>query len=210
MSVYEVGGKDSQTFTNDTFAKNTITLGPSASVTGGSFDIGTGGTTVVSNLIVSGTAPSNCLGTALPAGVTSHSLDSDSTCGIGATSGNLSGVDPKLGPLQVNAPGATQTMAIDQTSPAYNTADNTTCPTVDQRGVTRLFAGDLLCDMGAYEAPLPIFVAPGLPALPAAGHLGGSGQAPSGALWLLVAGGAALGGGGALGARSGKRRDQAA
>src|ERR1035437_5539571 len=202
--IYEAENTGTNTnFTNDTIAKNTLTQ-LNTVPTGGSFDIGTGGTTIFSNDIISGNTPSNCNGTALPSGSASHSLDSGTDCGMGSASGNLSSTDPKLGPLQVNAPGTTQTMAIDKTSPAYNTADNTTCPTVDQRGVTRLFAGDLLCDMGAYEAPLPLFVAPGLPA---AGHSGGGQPGiPSMALWLLLAVAAALGVGLPLGARRGKRR----
>jgi hypothetical protein len=207
--VYEAGEGESLTFTNNTVAKNTLSLGPGAQVVGGTFDIN-GGTANVSNVILSGNTPSNCNGTALPGGSTSHSLDSDSSCGIGTSSGNLSGVDPKLGPLQVNAPGATQTMAIDQTSPAYNTADNATCPTVDQRGVTRLFAGDNLCDMGAFEfvpPPPVVAVQPVAPTLPAAGRIsGGQPGALPGALVLLLAGAAALSAGVRLRARRGNPR----
>jgi hypothetical protein len=45
--------------------------------------------------------------------------------------------DPRLGPLQLNSPGNTPTMAIDANSPAFNTADSSSSMLVDQRGVSR-------------------------------------------------------------------------
>ncbi len=56
--------------------------------------------------------------------------------------------DPQLGPLQLNR-GFTPTMAIPQTSPAFNTADAGTSLSTDQRGVDRPQAGGF--DIGAYE-----------------------------------------------------------
>jgi uncharacterized repeat protein (TIGR02543 family) len=57
--------------------------------------------------------------------------------------------DPQLGPLQLNVPGDTPTMAITSTSPAFNKADGATSLSTDQRGVTRP-QGDGF-DIGAYE-----------------------------------------------------------
>jgi uncharacterized repeat protein (TIGR01451 family) len=62
--------------------------------------------------------------------------------------------DPQLGPLQLNAPGSTPTMAIDATSPAYNVADSTTSLAQDQRGVSRPQA--IGFDIGAYEFIKPL------------------------------------------------------
>ena len=65
----------------------------------------------------------------------------------------VSGSDPKLGPLQLNTPGNTPTMALQPLSPAIGAADatlNTTLPT-DQRGVQRKQTPDI----GAYETPAP-------------------------------------------------------
>jgi uncharacterized repeat protein (TIGR01451 family) len=67
--------------------------------------------------------------------------------------GNCPGVvatgDPLLGPLAIEAPGTTPTMAIDDSSPAYNAGDDDSCEPFDQRGVSR--PRSLHCDIGAYE-----------------------------------------------------------
>lgn len=66
--------------------------------------------------------------------------------------------DPKLGPLQINAPGTTPTMAIALPGPAVDNGDAATALDTDQRGVARpLNAG---FDIGAYEAPEPDQTAP--------------------------------------------------
>lgn len=57
--------------------------------------------------------------------------------------------DPLLGPLQLNTPGVTPTMAIPKTSPAFNAADPSTSLSTDQRGVDRPQAGGF--DIGAFE-----------------------------------------------------------
>ena len=83
-----------------------------------------------------------------------HNLSLDFTCPFTAT-GDLQGIDPLLGDLADNG-GATLTHALDPNSPAIDAGDNTTCPTTDQRGVTRPFDGDNdstpTCDIGAFEA----------------------------------------------------------
>jgi hypothetical protein len=69
--------------------------------------------------------------------------------------GMVSMADPQLGPLQINDPGSTPTMAITTASPAFDAGDDNNCPPTDQRGVTRpQFAH---CDIGAYEVrPCPL------------------------------------------------------
>ena len=63
--------------------------------------------------------------------------------------------DPQLGPLQLNEPGNTPTMAIDTSSPAFDAGDDVYCQPFDQRGVPRPQA--LHCDIGAYEVlELPV------------------------------------------------------
>jgi subtilase family serine protease len=57
--------------------------------------------------------------------------------------------DPQLGPLQLNSPGFTPTMAIPSTSPAFNTADGTTSLLTDQRGLKRPQGTGF--DIGAFE-----------------------------------------------------------
>jgi uncharacterized repeat protein (TIGR01451 family) len=68
--------------------------------------------------------------------------------------GMLVSLDPQLGPLQLNAPGSTPTMAIDSKSPAYNVADSATSLAQDQRGVPRPQA--IGFDIGAYEFIKPL------------------------------------------------------
>jgi hypothetical protein len=74
--------------------------------------------------------------------------------------GNIFNVNPALDPggLKLNG-GPTQTVALEDGSPAIDTGDNAVCsalpPTglgkVDQRGIARFRHGDNLCDIGAFE-----------------------------------------------------------
>ena len=57
--------------------------------------------------------------------------------------------DPALGPLQINAPGNTPTMAITPASPAFNAGDNAFGLPTDQRGVLR--PQGVAVDIGAFE-----------------------------------------------------------
>jgi CSLREA domain-containing protein len=79
----------------------------------------------------------------------------------GDQTGNLIGVDPKLGPLSNNG-GPTPTLALLAGSPAIDAANPVppgstalACPPTDQRGVSRPQDGNLdgqpVCDIGAYE-----------------------------------------------------------
>jgi hypothetical protein len=67
----------------------------------------------------------------------------------GNTAGNITGVDPLLGPLQNNG-GPTFTHALLVSSPAIDAGDNTGVPTTDQRGLPRIFGGTV--DIGAFES----------------------------------------------------------
>jgi List-Bact-rpt repeat protein len=67
--------------------------------------------------------------------------------------GVVTTTDPNLGPLQLNAPGLTPTMAISTSSSAFNAAYPTSSLLTDQRGVDRPQDGGF--DIGAYEACAP-------------------------------------------------------
>lgn len=63
--------------------------------------------------------------------------------------GLASQADPMLGPLQLNKPGSTPTMAIDSGSPAFDAGDDPYCTDFDQRGLSRPRFSH--CDIGAFE-----------------------------------------------------------
>lgn len=105
-------------------------------------------TVSVQNSIVANNTDYNCSGTIANGG---YNIDSAATCAFGTTGGSLSGTDPQLSPLALNAPGTTQTFALAATSPALDKipASGANCPATDQRGVTR--PQGAACDIGAYE-----------------------------------------------------------
>jgi CSLREA domain-containing protein len=69
--------------------------------------------------------------------------------------------DPRLGPLADNG-GETDTLALLDSSAAFNAADASRCPSTDQRGLPRPSLGG--CDIGAFEVqpspPKPPVVSP--------------------------------------------------
>ncbi len=112
----------------------------------------------VSNSIIAGNVADNnsdCSGTLISQG---YNLIKDTTgCTItGDTTGNLTGVDPLLGSLQVNG-GETYThalltgsQALDAGNPESPGSGGNACVSADQRGVLRPQGSG--CDMGSYEA----------------------------------------------------------
>lgn len=101
-------------------------------------------------------ASSDCSGTVTSLGW--NLLGSTAGCTIvGDLTGNLTGVDPLLGPL-ASSGGPTQTRALLTGSPAINAGNPVApgsspaaCPANDQRGLPRLGR----CDIGAYEKQTP-------------------------------------------------------
>ncbi|MGI8687751.1 MAG: choice-of-anchor Q domain-containing protein, partial [Thermomicrobiales bacterium] len=170
------------TLTNSTISGNQVT-GMGGTSSGGVIDQGAGATVinstisnnqstgyfatgtaaVMANTIIAGNGPStsadvagnfssggyNLIGKA--DGVTTFTGTGDQTGTIAAP------IDPKLGPLQSNAPGVTPTQALLTGSPALDKIPsvggcNGANVTTDQRGVTRPQPAGGLCDIGAYEA----------------------------------------------------------
>jgi HYR domain/FIMAH domain len=127
---------------NSTFADNSATDG------GGLFNFGTES---ISGSVVAANTGGNCdnfgFGSITDQG---YNLSSDSSCGFTGT-GSLQNTDPKLGPLASNG-GPTQTLALQQGSPAIDQIPAAQCPTTDQRGAPRLDDSETTCDMGAYES----------------------------------------------------------
>jgi hypothetical protein len=136
-------------FNSGTLETSSSTLsGNSATFDGG----GVYGAATVKNSIIGGNSGGDCsfAPTALGA-----NLDGDGTCG-GINFAQVTATQLNLGALALNAPGTTETMALNQGSVAIDAAadctDITGNPvTVDQRGAPRPDAREAACDIGAYE-----------------------------------------------------------
>lgn len=110
-------------------------------------------TLIAGNHNTAGGSP-DCAGTLTSQGY--NLIQSTTGCTIvGTTTGNLTGVNPLLGPLANNG-GLTRTHSIGSGSPAREAANpavpgssDTACRTTDQRGVSR--PQGPRCDMGAFE-----------------------------------------------------------
>lgn len=137
--------------TNDTIADN-LAGGPGGSSCGGPCGGGLHGMTTggIVNTIVARNTGSDCE-TAAGSVDQGNNIDSDGTCfpsSDGAT-GNQTGVDPKLGPLQDNG-GPALTQALLSGAPAIDAGNDGKCPSDDERGVARPQGAH--CDVGAVEA----------------------------------------------------------
>lgn len=171
------------TLRNATFAGN------SAARPGGAISAAPDASVTLTNTIVSDGPGPNCGGRITSAG---HNLDSGTSCGFGAT-GDLSGADPRLGPLSANG-GPTLTHGLPGDSPAIDVGTNGACSIRDQRGVARPRDGNgdgqAVCDIGAYEAegtlgPSQALQAPSELPSPAAAAL--PDPSPTASSWLTPA-----------------------
>jgi hypothetical protein len=117
--------------------------------------------TIVAKNSANGSGP-DCFGTLTSQGF--NLLYDTSACMLaGDSTGNLTGQDPLLGPLQGNG-GTTETHALLLGSPAIDAANPNGCTDVngnaliaDQRGQPRVVDGNgdgiAVCDVGAFELP---------------------------------------------------------
>ena len=106
---------------------------------------------VKNTLIVNNSSGGNCGGKIESSG---YNIDSDGTCGLKAA-GDLSKINPKLGPLKNNG-GSTFTHALMPDSPAIDGGNPAGCTDhegeaifTDQRGRSRPWGER--CDIGAFE-----------------------------------------------------------
>jgi CSLREA domain-containing protein len=105
------------------------------------------GYTDLVNTIVAGNGHGDCAAALVSLG---NNLDSDGSCGL-ASAGDLSDVDPLLGPLADNG-GPAPTHALGAGSPAIDHIPTfQQCTPSDQRGIARPFPRTGSCDIGAYE-----------------------------------------------------------
>lgn len=150
---------------NVTITNNTVDLNQENNYNGGGVYVGGDAEVILANSIIAGNVD-NSTNTKHPdcSGANFESLgynliQSVTGCTIGGdTTGNLTGVDPKLGALAGNG-ALTQTHALLAGSPAINAGDPDDCKDhegnllfIDQRFLARPPNG---CDMGAYEANSP-------------------------------------------------------
>ena len=134
------GGIASSVLNNTPMVVLHSTITGNSGLVGGVDDAGTGS---FESSIIANNFGADCAGPVTSAG---HNLDSDGSCGLGAV-GDLSGVNPLLGPLADNG-SRTQTHALLLGSPAINAADPATALLTDQRGFPRVG----LPDIGAFES----------------------------------------------------------
>ncbi len=110
-----------------------------------------GNTILADNVDGNGGSP-NCKGIITSQGY--NLVGATMGCKFGVTSGDMTGANPLLGPLQDNG-GPTETRALLSGSPAIDAGNNATCAEDDQRGFPRPQDGDndgsAACDIGAFE-----------------------------------------------------------
>lgn len=168
-----VGSGSTASLYNVTITNNTADADSNGNGDGGGIRIASG-TVKFQNTIIAGNfdkssvvSHPDCSGTFESLG---YNLVQNTTgCTItGDTTGNKTGVNPKLEPLASNG-GSTMTHALPAGSPAIDGGNPAGCSegkntslTVDQRGYARPIDGDgnrtTICDMGAFE-----YLSPGVP-----------------------------------------------
>ena len=140
---------------NDDVYFSFVTVTENTAISGGGLEVDSA-RIMVTNSIVAGNSPQNCLGNIVPI---HNNLDDDGSCAF-----NITG-NPQLGPLADNG-GPTQTHAIASFGPAMEVAVPCTATSMnistpidqDQRGLSR--PKGVACDLGAYEANISLLVAP--------------------------------------------------
>jgi hypothetical protein len=151
---------------NVTIANNTGSANSSSGGDGGGVSVGASGTLTVRNSLIADNAE-NSGGTPDCSGIVTSEgynlIEAITGCTItGDTTGNITNLDPTLGPLQ-NNDGSTLTHALLAGSPAIDAGNptgcldsNSTLLTTDQRG----YARNGICDIGAYEYDSPGLATP--------------------------------------------------
>jgi predicted outer membrane repeat protein len=135
-----------------------VTVAENTAISGGGLEVDVA-RIKITNSIVAGNSPQNCLGDIVPI---NRNLDDDSSCGFSLTG------DPLLEPLNDNG-GPTYTHAIASFGPAAEVAVPCTATSLnlstpvdyDQRGVAR--PQGVACDLGAFEAEISAMMSPPLP-----------------------------------------------
>ena len=143
-----------------------VTLTNDAKTGGSLYASAAADTTAQATIFAAGSQGTACaFGGAAALASDGYNLDTDESCALSAT-GDVSGGDPALAPLALNAPGETATHALGEGDAQRHiptgTAGCGTDVTADQRGAQRPFPG-ALCDIGAYESDAEEGGTPGTP-----------------------------------------------
>jgi hypothetical protein len=158
-SASEIGGgidieQGTLELSNSTVADNTLAAGAAQLWGGGIFDQDQNSPTLqAANTIVAENSPDDCADLSQSATTMTSigpNLDSDSTCFSGASDRHA---NPLLQSLYPNG-GQTNTLALSAYSPAIDAGQASSCPAVDQRGISR--PAGAACDLGAYETTAPL------------------------------------------------------
>jgi len=148
-------------FNNSTINMNNVTVANNTATTpngfGGGIQQQGGGVLNIKNSIIANNTAANgndCYMNGTFNSQGNNLVQDTSSCNIsGNTSGNITGVDPNLGPLSDHG-GNTLVQPLLSGSPAINAGNNSTCNTTDQRGIIR----GAHCDIGAYELIYQLFL----------------------------------------------------
>ncbi len=146
-------GESVWNFNNNTFSGNTADCGPGCEELGNTIGaLSSSPITFYSNIIANSPGEANC-GILGISGFSSlgYNIATDASCVNGSVTGDRANTNPGLDPAGLRSNGGpTQTIAIFDTSEAFDTGDPA-CPppSTDQRGVPRPQAE--VCDVGSYE-----------------------------------------------------------
>ena len=158
-------------FNNTTIASNTVIVPTSTDYSGlgGGLFISTTAVVSIQNTLLANNfhrylpatfVADDCLGTLHLQGIDLIGTGITANCSWAGHPFYLSG-DPYLGPLQNNG-GPTLTQLPLPGSPAIDAASDAACPSIDQRGWRRPLDGDhdgtTVCDIGAVEVGLPVYL----------------------------------------------------
>jgi hypothetical protein len=163
-AVFISNDTDLVTMSNDTLLDNTATSGGGVYDGGGNVTMtndtlsdsavaGNGNTTLANSILDS---PTSCSGPVTDGG---YNVESDDSCGLGSFSvvdSTSIGLATSLAPNGSSGP---ETLAIDQSSSAFDRVPVGSCTiTTDERGADRPAIAGESCDAGAFEAPPTFFV----------------------------------------------------
>jgi len=159
-------------YNNNTLTVTNSTISTNNAFSGGGVFTSTGSETILANVLLAENTSvdtnQDCSGTITSNG---YNLIGNTTgCTITATTGDIIGVTPRLGPLQDNG-GPTLTRALLPGSPAIDAGNlaapgsgGNSCLAVDQRGIIRPQDGNndgaLQCDIGAVEVVWGVDIIP--------------------------------------------------